>query len=102
MQALLPAEDADTKKRSVVQRTWSAMEKLQAQFLTMFFKMLFETNQRIALRFESSNMEVIKEKLASTITNVMAKLDDKDALKEYVDVVERRNFVLTCIICFLF
>ncbi len=61
------------------------MEKLQAQFLTMFFKMLFETSQRIALRFESSNMEVIKGKLASTITNVMTKLDDKEALKEYVE-----------------
>ncbi len=48
-------EDPDAKKRIVVQRTWSAMGKLHADFVAMYLKMLFEADQCIALRFEGTS-----------------------------------------------
>ena len=83
VQAMLPAEDADSKKRSLVTRTWKAMESLHAQFLDMFFRNLL-ADAGMAKRFAGTNLDAIKTKLAQTLSTVLTKLEDKDALVDFL------------------
>jgi hemoglobin-like flavoprotein len=76
---------------AAVQASWEAIAAHAEAIARTFFSRLFANDQRVAYRFDQSNMELHRTQFISTLDQLVRSLDDPDHLVAIAGALGRRH-----------